>query len=210
MRDQRVRRAVRRFVTPLWLGVTLSLIAAGGAEAKTESTVSVCGVAACMSTDDPGLVGPLHSTFAAGPRPKPAPFYVVRFDVAGRRNAWSYIYAPSISAMRSDDFGKGPARWQDAALLAGSLPDLTRLEPYPASAAWRWSHSAHRTLSWITNPPASHPTAIGQLRLVKDLASALPLALLITGLVAWRPPWSDAADPEPVTRRVTRVKPTSA
>jgi hypothetical protein len=137
------------------VAVVLCGAAAELAEAKGERTVSVCGASACMSTDDPGLVGSLHSTFARAPVPEAAPFYVVRFDVRGPRDSWSYVFAPSVRAMRADDFGEGAPRWQDASPLLSSLPDLSRLDPYPASAAWRWSRAPRRELPWIRFPAAA-------------------------------------------------------
>ena len=40
--------------------------------------------------------------------------------------------------MRSDEFGHGAPRWRDAPPeVVSAPPDLTQLDPHPASAAWR-------------------------------------------------------------------------
>jgi hypothetical protein len=197
---------VRRLVSPR---ITLVLLAAAlpplappaTAAAKGEQTVKVCGASACMSTDDPGVVGPLHSTFAPTSAPAPAPFYVVRFEQRAarqQREVWSYIYVPSARAMRSDAFGKGPIGWQDASLIRATLPDLTRLEPYPASPAWRSRPNGHHDVAWVPFPtgaananPASRawgPTARGQSQTPWALVGAVAALPLIAGLLMVRRP----------------------
>jgi hypothetical protein len=197
---------VRRLVPPR---STLVLLAAGvallvlpvTAAAKGEQTVRVCGASACMSTDDPGVVGPLHSTFAPTSAPSPAPFYVVRFEqraLRRQRDVWSYIYVPSARVMRSDAFGEGPIRWQDASLIRANLPDLTRLEPYPASPAWRSSATDHHDGAWVPFPAAAatanaasltrRPTARGQSQTRRALVGAVAALLLIAGLLLVRRP----------------------
>jgi hypothetical protein len=146
---------VRRLVLRLIVFNILALLAVpAAAAAKAGEAVKVCGASACMRTDDPGIVGPLRSTFAPVPAPAPAPFFVVSFE-DGKREVWSYIYVPSVRAMRSDAFGRGPARWQDASLIRASLPDLTRLEPYSASKTWRPPAGSQPEVPWVPFPTAA-------------------------------------------------------
>jgi hypothetical protein len=197
---------VRRLVSPrsalVLLAAALPLVALpAAAAAKGEQTVRVCGASACMSTDDPGVVGPLHSTFAPRSALAPAPFYVVRFEqraVRRHRKAWSYIYVPSARAMRSHAFGKGPIRWQDASLIRADLPDLTWLEPYPASPAWRSSPNGHHEVAWVPFPTAAAtrnpaslawgPAARGQSQTPWALVGAVAALLLVAGLLFVRRP----------------------
>jgi hypothetical protein len=93
-----------------------------------------------VTVTDPGLVGPLRSTFGPAPAPKSAPFYVVDFclraDCRGPVG-WSYVYVPSARVMRADNIGAGPVHWMQASLLTSLLAPLTKgLEPYPASSTW--------------------------------------------------------------------------
>ena len=126
---------VKRLVA--MLGLVL-LVATPAAEAK--GTAEVCGASGCMAVTDPGLVGPLRSTFGPAPEPAPAPFYVVRFcspEGCRGRAEWSYVYAPSPRAMRADNIGSGRVHWMRASVVSTLLADLTRvLEPYPASRSW--------------------------------------------------------------------------
>jgi hypothetical protein len=197
---------VRRLVSPR---ITLVLLAAAPAPlalpataaAKGEQTVKVCGASACMSTDDPGVVGPLHSTFAPTSAPAPVPFYVVRFEqraLRRQREVWSYIYVPSARVMRSDAIGEGPIRWQDASLIRANLPDLTRLDPYPASTAWRPPPNGRRDVAWVPFPTAAAnanpaslawgPTAQGQSQTPWALVGAVAALPLIAGLLFVRRP----------------------
>jgi hypothetical protein len=149
-----------------------------------------------MSTDDPGVVGPLHSTFAPTAAPAPAPFFVVRFEQRAarrQREVWSYVYVPSARAMPSDAFGEGPIRWQDASLISANLPDLTRLDPYPAATAWRSPRNGHHDVAWEPLPTAAAdanpaslawgPTALGQSQTPWALVGAVAALSLIAGLV---------------------------
>jgi hypothetical protein len=201
---------VRRLVSPR---ITLVLLAAAlpplalpaTAVAKGEQTVKVCGASACMSTDDPGVVGPLHSTFAPTAAPAPAPFFVVRFEQRAarrQREVWSYVYVPSARAMPSDAFGEGPIRWQDASLISANLPDLTRLDPYPAATAWRSPRNGHHDVAWEPLPTAAAdanpaslacgPTALGQSQTPWTLVGAVAALSLIAGLVLGAVPSSVA------------------
>ena len=117
------------------------LAVAPAAEAK--GTAQICGGAGCTTLSDPGIVGPLRSTFDSAPAPEPAPFYLVRFcggaDGTNCRgpSEWSYLYVPSAKAMLADDIGSGPVRWMHASLLSSLLAGLTKgLDPYPASPTW--------------------------------------------------------------------------
>jgi hypothetical protein len=112
----------------------------GAPAAEAKGIAQVCGAGGCATVIDPGLVGPLRSTFGPAPAPKPAPFYVVRFcsgaDCRGPID-WSYLYVPSARAMRANNIGSGPIHWMQASLLSPLLAQLTKgLEPYPASATW--------------------------------------------------------------------------
>lgn len=113
---------------------------AGPAAAEAKGTAAVCGTDRCELVTDPGVVGPLRSTFGRAPAPAPAPFYVVRFCSTSdcrRSIEWSYLYVPSVDAMRADDIGSGRVRWMRASLLRELLGPLTLgLRPYPASATW--------------------------------------------------------------------------
>jgi hypothetical protein len=133
---------VRRLV-PL---IVLVLLASTPVAKAKELPVEVCGAGGCVTVSDRGLAGFLHSTGAPGVAPDPAPFYVVRFrSGAGPRSpiAWSYLYVPSASAMRGNEFGSGPVRWMRASFLAPEMAELTKdLEPYPASPTWTPSTSA--------------------------------------------------------------------
>lgn len=120
------------------LMVVVPLLSAPAAQAK--GTAQVCGATGCETVTDPGVVGPLRSTFGPAPAPEPAPFYVVRFcsraDCRGPID-WSYLYVPSAGTMRADNMGSGPVRWMQASLLRSLLGPLTkRLEPHPASTTW--------------------------------------------------------------------------
>jgi hypothetical protein len=154
-----------------------------------------------MSSADPGVVGPLHSTFAPTAAPAPAPFYVVRFEQRAarrQREVWSYVYVPSARAMRSDAFGEGPIRWQDASLIRANLHNLTRLAPYPASTAWRLPPNGHQDVAWRPLPtagatanPASlvrGPTAHSQSQPPWALVGAVAPLLLIAALRLVRRP----------------------
>lgn len=153
-----MRRLARRLIAFNFLVGTLALLAlpaaAAAAAAKADQVVKVCGASACMRTDDPGVVGPLHSTFAPTSAPAPAPFYVVSFH-DGQHEVWSYIYVPSVRAMRSDAIGRGPVRWRDASLIRASLPDLTRIEPYPASKTWHRPAGQQSDVPWVPFPTAA-------------------------------------------------------
>lgn len=108
--------------------------------ADAKQPAQVCGAGGCTTVTDPGLVGPLRSTFGPTSAPEPAPFYVMRF--CSRANCpgpidWSYLYVPSARAMRANHIGSGPIRWMQASLLTSLLAQLTKdLEPYPASPTW--------------------------------------------------------------------------
>ena len=119
--------------------VVVGLLAAVPA-AEAKGKAQVCGAGGCVTVTDPGVVGPLRSTFSTAPAPAPAPFYVVRFcSPEGCRAPyeWSYVYVPSPRAMRADDMGSGRVRWMRASLLSSLIADVTRgLEPYPASRSW--------------------------------------------------------------------------
>ena len=121
-------------------GLLALVLLAAASTAEAKQAAQVCGSTGCAAVTDPGLVGPLRSTFRPTPAPKPAPFYVVRFcaeaDCRGPID-WSYRYVPSARAMRADDIGSGAVRWMDASLLAPLLADLTDgLEPYARSRTW--------------------------------------------------------------------------
>ncbi len=126
---------MRRLVTLIAL-----VLCAGAPAAEAKGTAQVCGAGGCATVTDPGLVGPLRSTFGAAPAPKPAAFYVVRFcsraDCRGPID-WSYLYVPSARAMRGNNIGSGPVHWMQASLLTPLLAQLTKgLEPYRASPTW--------------------------------------------------------------------------
>jgi hypothetical protein len=93
-----------------------------------------------VNVPDRGDAGLLHSTGARGAAPDPAPFYVVRFHAGPTSRApiaWSYLYVPSASAIRGNEFGSGSVRWMQATFLGPLVADLTdELEPYPASPTW--------------------------------------------------------------------------
>lgn len=155
--------------------ILVLLATAPSAEAK-ETAVQVCGVAACNESFDPGVVGPLRSTFGRAPAPKPAPFYVVRFCSGGDCEAgidWSYIYVPSAARMRADNIGSGRVRWMQATLLAPSLRQLTSgLEPFPATRAWRPIRSS-RASSRLDNAWLRWVRAAVELDLVSQFVDAL-------------------------------------
>ena len=124
-----------------WTSALAALaLLANAAAAEAKGTAAVCGSNRCELVSDPGVVRPLHSTFGRAPAPTPAPFYVVRFcstsDCRGSVE-WSYVYVPSVHAMRADNIGSGRVRWMQASLLRELLGPLTLgLRPYPASATW--------------------------------------------------------------------------
>jgi hypothetical protein len=120
------------------LMVVVLLLPAPAAEAK--ATAQVCGATRCETVTDPGVVGPLRSTFGPARAPKPSPFYLVRFcsnaDCRGRIE-WSYLYVPSARTMRANNMGSGPVRWMHASLLQPLLVPVTKgLEPYSATPTW--------------------------------------------------------------------------
>jgi len=126
---------LRRLVTLIGL-----VLLTGAPAAEAKGIAQVCGADGCATVTDPGLVGPLRSTFGPAPAPKPAPFYVVRFcstpDCRGPID-WSYLYVPSAKAMRANNIGSGPVHWMQASLLTPLVAQLTKgLEPYPASLTW--------------------------------------------------------------------------
>jgi hypothetical protein len=127
---------VRRLV-PL---IVIVLLASAAVARAKELPVEVCGAGGCVTVSDRGLAGFLHSTGASSVAPAPAPFYVVRFrsEASSRAPiAWSYLYVPSASAMRGNEFGSGPVRWMRASFLAPAVAELTNdLEPYPTSPTW--------------------------------------------------------------------------
>jgi len=155
---------------------TLVLLA-GATAAEAKGTAEVCGAGGCATVTDPGLVGPLRSTFGPAPAPTPAPFYVVRFCSTGDCRGpaeWSYLYVPSADAMRADNIGSGRVHWMRASLLGPLLGPLTRgLEPYPASATW----------TPATPGPAAPSDAGWPIGLVA--LTSLGLAALIA-ITAWR------------------------
>jgi hypothetical protein len=137
---------VRRLVALIAL-----ILLAGAPVAEAKGTAQVCGAGGCKTVTDPGLVGPLRSTFGPARAPRPAPFYVVRFcpgvDCEGRIDS-SYLYVPSARAMRANNIGSGPVHWMQASLLSSLLAQLTRgLEPYPASPTWMPTVPAKRVTS---------------------------------------------------------------
>jgi hypothetical protein len=127
---------VRRLV-PL---ITLIVLLTPGPAGAKEQAVEVCGGSGCVNVPDRGDAGLLHSTGARSAAPDPAPFYVVRFHSGPTSRAsiaWSYLYVPSASAMRGNEFGSGSVRWMRAPFLGPLVADLTEnLEPYPASPTW--------------------------------------------------------------------------
>jgi hypothetical protein len=120
--------------------ICLVLPLAGAAAAEAKGRAQVCGASGCTTLTDPADAGNLRSTFEPTRAPKPAPFYVVRF--CSRWNCrgpseWSYLYVPSATAMRADNFGSGPVRWMQASVLSSLLTELTKdIDPYPASPTW--------------------------------------------------------------------------
>jgi hypothetical protein len=143
---------VRRLV-PL---IALVLLA-GAPAAEAKEIAQVCGAGDCATVIDPGLVGPLRSTFGPAPAPKPAPFYVVRFCPGAdcrKGSDWSYLYVPSARAMRADNIGSGPIRWMQASQLRPLLAQLTEgLEPYRASPTWTPATHGHVTPAGDTGVP---------------------------------------------------------
>lgn len=147
---------MRRLVTLIAL-----LLLAGAPAAEAKGTAQVCGAGGCVTVTDPGVVGPLRSTFGPARAPKPAPFYVVRFcsraDCRGPID-WSYLYVPSARVMRANHIGSGPVRWMQASLLSSLVAELTKnLKPYPASPAWTPAARPARStgdkgfpIGWIT------------------------------------------------------------
>jgi hypothetical protein len=79
---------------------------------------------------------------------------VVSFEKR-QREVWSFVYVPSVRTMRSDAFGRGPVRWQDASLVTVNLPDLTQLDPYPASPTWRPTRGEQAEVPWVPFPTAA-------------------------------------------------------
>src|SRR4051794_31663021 len=57
--------------------------------------------------------------------------------------------------MRSDSFGRGSARWQDASPIRVNLPDLARLDPYPASKTWHPRAGHQSNVPWVRFPTAA-------------------------------------------------------
>ena len=116
------------------------LTSAAAAEAK--GTAAICGTDRCELVSDPGVVGPLRSTFGRAPAPTPAPFYVVRFcstsDCQGSVE-WSYRYVPSVHAMRADNI----VRWMQASLLRELLGPLTLGTPALPGVGDVDAHHAH-------------------------------------------------------------------
>ena len=153
------------------------MLLAGATAAEAKGTAEVCGAARCKLVTDPGLVGPLRSTFGRAPAPTPAPFYVVRFCSTSNCRGpteWSYLYVPSVNAMRADHIGSGRVRWMQASLLSELLGRLTQgLRPYPASATWTPAPRRARTPDDAGLPGG--PVAM----------ASLVLAAVI-GIAAWR------------------------
>ena len=155
------------------------VLLAGPPAAEAKGTAQVCGAGGCTTVTDPGLVGPLRSTFGPAPAPEPAPFFVVRFCAQANCRGqidWSYLYVPSAKVMRANNMGSGAVHWMEASLLSSLLAQLTKgVDPYPESPTWQPS----------TARPAT-PTDDGS-PIAWVASGAL---ILIIGLIVWRLPRS--------------------